>query len=191
MSEIKNIKINKDWLYHAVNSKVIDKIVLSGGIKSKKKIKEYGGKVRKGNNLCNGNHYISLSKKSDDKGTSYKTYSEGSFALIVDDVDAVKAEQKEFDILWEKISKLPLKKRYSFWKDEYQVKDEIPLDKVVGIKIPSKDYSFWPKTEEEKKQEIERFIKKVEALDVDIPYIDVDEEKQIDQDSIRDYMSKR
>ena len=190
MSEIKNIEINEDWLYHAVSSKNIDKIALSGGILSKKLQKKQGKIKKKGNSLCNGNNYISLSKKSDEDKTSYKMYSKDNFALIVDDVDAIKTEKKDFDILWEQISKLPIKKRYSFWKDEYQVKGKIPLDKVVGIKIPSKEEHYAIGKEEQEK-EIARFIDKVENLDVDLPYIDVDEGKKIDKESIRDYMSKR
>ncbi|MBE6157474.1 MAG: hypothetical protein E7160_01620 [Firmicutes bacterium] len=192
MGGIKNIEINEEWLYHAVNSRVIDKIVLTGHILSRNMQKKYGLRPKKGNNIWNGNHFISLSKKNEETGSSYTHYSQGLFALIVDDVDAIKTEQKHPDIVWEYVSKLPINKRYSYWKDEYQVRDAIPLDKVVGIKIPSKKDGFWPVLDHaENEEEMKKFIDKVEKLDFDVPYIDVDEGKVIEQDSIRDYMRKR
>lgn len=196
MRGITNIEINPDWLYHAVNSFTIDKIIASGKIKSKRNMKKSKVPFRALNNVWNGPYYISLVKRMPDlvNNNSYKTYIQDQYALILEDLDAIKTVHKNNNDFWKIISKLPIKKRYSFWKDEYQVKDFISIDKVVGIKIPCKGDAVWTRLcygYENEAERIDDFLEKMDSVNGDFPFIDVEAGKMIDKDHVKEYILKR
>ena len=65
----------------------------------------------------------------------------GSFAFILAGIPVNNTkyiEDYNYE-LWRKLSKLFPSQRFSPYEDEYQVKDKISLDTVIGIKIPDKE----------------------------------------------------
>ncbi len=193
-SGIRNIEINQDFLYHRVTATTIDRIILDGGIRAKKYIK---GEVfeDKGKNTANGTRWISLAKYMPDlvwsHNSSYREFIAGQYAFVIENVEAVKTEFVERNFgYYRMLSRLPINKRYSAWCDEYQVKDYIPLDKVVGIKIPNRKCSFskycmsYPKDT----RGIDFFLEKMESVGGNFPFIDVEEKKIIEKDTIKEYI---
>ena len=57
---------------------------------------------------------------------------------MIEGVDAIKTRYiKSYHPLHDILKNLPINRRYSTFLDEYQVRDEIPLEKIIGIKIPN------------------------------------------------------
>lgn len=191
---IKNIEINPDWFYHRVTGNNIEKFILSGSIKAKKYLAEEP-KI-KSESFSNGSYYICLAKydKALDKSydSCYKAFIKGQYAFVIDGVDTIKTEfiGNEYSALYKLLNKLPIKKRYSCWKDEYQVKKEISLDKVLGIKIPSRVAWFSPfaPAYTDKNRGIDFFLEKMESVGGDFPFIDIEEKKIIEKDKIKEYI---
>lgn len=188
---IRNIEINPDWYYHRVTADTIDKIILSGSIKPR--ILTDKNNIIRYETTWNGQFYISLSKNLSEiyYNSSYKNFIDGQYAFVIDNIDAIKCVHIDNESeLYKIISKLPIKKRYSCWKDEYQVKGEIPFDKIVGIKLPNKK-SFWSRDcigYLEEDLGITAFLEKFNAVDVDLSFIDLEEGKIIDKDQIKEYI---
>ena len=122
-----------EYYYHGTESldQMIE-IIESGGIKSKNK--------RNANydTLYNGDDYISLGKWDNNKKADFTNMYDSCFYgwifwrptfIINPDIDALHALPRigEFD---------PNVDRVSPFQDEYHVKDEIELDKIVGIALP-------------------------------------------------------
>lgn len=135
-----------EYYYHGTESldQMIE-IIESGGIKSKNK--------RNANydTLYNGDDYISLGKWDNSKKVDFTNMYDSCFYgwifwkptfIINPDIDALHALPRigEFD---------PNVDRVSPFQDEYHVKDEIELDKIVGIALP---FSVTPKEMEEYKK---------------------------------------
>lgn len=58
-SGIQKIEVNQNWFYHRIKEEEFDKIILSGGLKSKRKI----GTQERYCASFNGNDFILLTKK--------------------------------------------------------------------------------------------------------------------------------
>lgn len=118
----------------------------------------------------------------------------GQYAFVIEDVEAIKAKFIEDNYrFYGKLAKLPIKKRYSVWKDEYQVRDFIPLDKVVGVKIPSKNniFSDYCPSYIDDGKGIDFFLKQMESVNGNFPFIDIDDKKIIEKEHIKEYIYKR
>ncbi len=194
-SGIRNLEISPNWFYHRVTEETIGKVVRSGGICSKRRIvnlMENNDEILE--NSYNGNAFISLSKRID-KITSYSSYSNfiaDSYALIIENVSAIKTIpiDQYFDV-YRNLAKLPIKIRFSYWNDEYQVKDFIPLDKIIGIKIPNKHarYSEYCPSYLENRG-IDFFLEQYQEANCNLPFIDVEEKKIIEKEKIKEYILK-
>lgn len=117
-------------------------IIQSGAIKSRRLqgvTSEFG---------FNGDDYISICSKEDEKEYSkypinaYDRYISNSFCFIIsDDIPAIKVRYIEvyndfdFETILERMIEKP-EQRYSDMFDEWQVKDEINLNHIIGIGIP-------------------------------------------------------
>jgi len=129
-----------DYYYHGTGEYVktaldtMIKIIETGGIKSKNKRNDNR------NTLFNGDDYISVAKWDGGKverdvpemlESSFYGWIFGCPTFIISpDIAAIKTEaynEYQYD---------SSKERVSQFKDEYHVKDEITLDKIVGIAIP-------------------------------------------------------
>lgn len=172
------------YFYHGMMPKKepIDKIITminiieSGGIKSKRKLKI--------NNLYvgyNGSDYISLCNKEDnsmynffyDNMNSYEDYIYSNFCFIVsDEINAIKT--KKFDIKGKYVSYMQFYSlaqgdiRYSDMFDEWQVKDEINMDKIIGIGLPFNLVFSYKNSDQEFKKYIELLFNLVHKYNLDI-----------------------
>lgn len=101
----------------------------------------------------NGDDYISICSKEDEKEyfkypiNAYDTYILNGFCFIIsDDIPAIKVRYTEvyndfdFETIIELMSEKP-EQRYSDMFDEWQVKDEISLNQIIGIGIPYDEVS--------------------------------------------------
>ena len=92
----------------------------------------------------------------------YKKIIAGSYALILEDIEVVPTIYKKDNYeYWRFLSTILKNKQYSAYLDEYQAKDAIGLDKVVGIKVP------------------------------EVPFIDIERKLQIDKKEIKKYLIER
>lgn len=191
--DIKNLKINEDWLYHRVDAIKLGKIIKSDGLKARKHLSKEDRKQAK-NGVWNGKHYISFAKKAEGKDTAYDHYIKGEFALIFDpDIGAIKTKVKEVGSIFEMIAKLPTNKRFSRWKEEYQVKKFVPFGKVVGIKIPNGkrmwDFNY---SGDYQKDQLRDILKVLDETDSNIPFIDVEEGRIVSKEEMTDaYIDKK
>ena len=191
---IRNIKINPEWYYHRVTVDTIDKTILSGSIKPR--LLTDKNSIINFETTWNGQFYVSLAKNLSEiyYDSSYKNFIDGQYAFVIDNIDAVKCVHIDNESeLYKIICKMPLKKRYSCWRDEYQVKGEIPLDKIIGIKIPNKK-ALWSRycigyLEED--LGISSFLRKFNAVGSNLPFIDLEAGKIIDKDNIKEYILKK
>lgn len=190
---ITDIEINPDWFYHRVSGDNIDKFILSGSIKAKRYLK--GETIKERGSSSNGSYYISLAKYKKDLEksyhSSYRHFIRGQYAFVIEGVTAIETELINGDFtFYRKLAKLPVKKRYSVWEDEYQVKKEISLDKVVGIKIPSRNpiYSWFFPNYLDSNRGIDFFLEKMELVGGDFPFIDLEEKKMIEKGKIKEYI---
>ena len=82
-------------------------------------------------------------------------------------------------------------KRYSVYEDEYQVKDKIAIDKVIGIKIPDTNIKHYPREFYDRKDcAIDEFLNIIDGK-LQVPFIDIDNELQIDKKDIKKYLLER
>ncbi|MBQ2639851.1 MAG: hypothetical protein IJF92_03715 [Bacilli bacterium] len=190
---IKNLEINEDWLYHQVDAIKLGKIIKSGGLKARRLLSKED-KRKSENGVWNGRHFISFAKKAEGEDTAYDHYMSGEFALIFDpDIGAIKTKVKEVGSIFETIAKLPTNKRFSRWKEEYQVKNFVPFDKVVGIKIPS-GKRFWNVYEDDaiyQKKQLEGMLQTLDENNLDVPFIDVEEGKIVPKEEMEDYLDNK
>lgn len=178
---MKNIEINKDWLYHQIDPYSLKSIAKKGGVLSYR----MQGKRKKLSSLSyNGNDYISLAKKME-TGTElscYKRFIINHYALIFDCIDAEKPILTE-DLFnfFAFISKFNLVKNRTCFMDEYQVKNGISLSKAIGIKIPEKEFDFIPVptfySQTDKEKGIDSILSSYDEFKLDLPFIDVEEGK--------------
>ena len=128
-----------DYFYHGTGDYVgtaldtMIKIIESGGIKSKNK--------QRSNHytMYNGDDHISVAKWSGQENRNFSDMLQSSFYgwifgcptfIISPDIEAIHAKQVKgyfYDFNRERLSE---------FIDEWHVKDEIPLDKIVGIALP-------------------------------------------------------
>ena len=187
---IRKIKINPNWLYHQVRFEKLPNILKNKAILSKSR----QGDNTITSNAWNGLDYISLSKK--DKNyiwkSSYRRFISPSYAFIFNGIEAIETEYVEDDYEYYRlISNLSSNKRYSIYEDEYQIKNKIALDKVIGIKIPNADINHYPREFHDRKDcAIDEFLKIIDGK-MQVPFIDIDNELQIDKKDIKKYLLER
>ena len=191
-SMIKSIDINPDWFYHRMQLEKLEDILNTGAILSRRKL----GYQKMNHTTWNGLDYISLSKREEELiwNSSYNRFISSSYAFVLGSIPAEKTEYIEDNNyeLWRKLSKLLPNKRFSPYEDEYQVKDEISLDTVVGIKIPDRDKKFSSvEYYKEKDWAIDVVLKKLGSNLESVPFVDVNEGLQIDRCDIKKYMKNR
>ena len=187
---IRKIRINPNWLYHQVCFEKLPNILKNNAILSKRR----QGDNTITSNAWNGLDYISLSKK--DKNyiwkSSYRRFISPSYAFIFNGIEAIETEYVEDDYEYYRlISNLSSNKRYSIYEDEYQIKNKISLDKVIGIKIPNVDINHYPREFHDRKDcAIDEFLKIIDGK-MQVPFIDIDNELQIDKKDIKKYLLER
>ena len=141
--------------------------------------------------------YISVAKRNIDFNfdSSYKSIIQGQYAFVLEDIDVSSTHFKERNYdFWRTVSKCFPSRRYSCYRDEYQVKDSISIDKVVGIKIPAKNVSIYSSALPiyiSKDCLIDSFLQVLTDEERDFPFIDVDEGLQMDKSDIKKYMLER
>ena len=128
-------------------------------------------------NTWNGLDYISLSKKDENYiwKSSYRRFISPSCAFIFKEIETIETEFVEDDYeYYRHISNLSSNKRYSIYEDEYQIKNKIGLDKVIGIKIPDTDINHYPREFHDRKAcAIDEFLKIIDGK-IQVPFIDID-----------------
>lgn len=191
-SRIQKIEVNPDWFYHRLKEEDFEKIIVSGGLKSKRKL----GNKKKKNLSLNGNDFISLSKKIEMKeGTSpseyaYPYYIDWHFGYVIDDVDAIKTRYiKSYQPIHTLLKNLPINRRYSIYYDEYQVRDEIPLEKIIGIKIPNLKSDFIDR--EYNEMLLDMILETIDHTGCSFPFMDVENQKMIPEPKIKQYIKRR
>ena len=187
---IRKIEINPNWFYHQVRFEKMPNILKNNAILSKR----LQGYDKITSNVWNGLDYISLSKK--DKNyiwkSSYRRFISPSYAFIFNGIEAIETEYVEDDYEYYRlISNLSSNKRYSIYEDEYQIKNKISLDKVIGIKIPNADINHYPREFHDRKDcAIDEYLKIIDGK-MQVPFIDIDNELQIDKKDIKKYLLER
>ncbi len=125
---------------------------------------------------CNDGEYVSLINYSD--STEFETFVRSNICFVISPLmDAYKTKylsSEEWDYIKE--HRIPVKNRYSYAKNEYQVKDEIPLEKVraIGVSGISLLHMRLSKRNAEVNQYIQRIVDLLEKYSVDIPIVDID-----------------
>lgn len=187
---IKKIRINPNWLYHQVRFEKLPNILKNNAILSKRR----QGDNTITSNAWNGLDYISLSKKDGNYiwNSSYRRFISSSYAFIFDEIEAIETEYVEDNYdYFQNISNLSFDKRYSVYEDEYQVKDKIAIDKVIGIKIPDTNIKHYPREFYDRKDcAIDEFLNIIDGK-LQVPFIDIDNELQIDKKDIKKYLLER
>ena len=187
---IRKIYINRNWFYYQIHFETLPNILKDNAILSKR----LQGDNTITSNAWNGLDYISLSKK--DKNyiwkSSYRRFISPSYAFIFNGIEAIETEYVEDDYEYYRlISNLSSNKRYSIYEDEYQIKNIIGLDKVIGIKIPNADINHYPREFHDRKDcAIDEFLKIIDGK-MQVPFIDIDNELQIDRKDIKRYLLER
>lgn len=114
--------------------------------------------------------------------------------MIFNDISAIKTKyvSGHYDF-FRMISKIDSKRRYSCYKDEYQVRDMIPISKIVGIKIPEKEFDSRDNNLNTEIQDrvIDYFLNVLKEYNFDISFIDVSFFKEISFDYIKQYRKER
>ena len=188
---IRKIEINPDWFYHQIRFESLPLILKDNAIISKR----MQGYDKVTSNIWNGLDYISLAKKDTSYiwKSSYKRFISPSYAFIFNEIEALETEYVEEPCEYRKhLSKLSSDKRYSVYEDEYQIKNKISLDKVIGIKIPNTDINRYPREFYNKKDcAINEFLNILDGKMMEVPFIDVDKKLQIDKKDIKKYILER
>lgn len=113
---------------------------------------------------------------------------DSSYAYVIRGIKAVKARYiKNHHKLCYSLSKLPVPIHFSYWLDEYQVRNEIPLEKIIGIKIP---YLQRDSIESDKMIR-SHLLEKMDMLDYSFSFIDVEHKKRIETNRIEQYIKRR
>lgn len=151
-------------------------IIKSGGLKSKRKLNISNLYVG-----YNGSDYISLCKKENDymynqindNINAYEDYIYSNFCFIAsDEINAIKT--KKFDIKGKYVSYMQFYSlaqgdiRYSDMFDEWQVKDKINMDKIIGIGLPFNLVFSYKNSDLEFKKYIELLYSLVHKYNLDI-----------------------
>lgn len=184
---IRKIKINPNWLYYQVRFEKLPNILKNKAILSKRR----QGDNTITSNVCNELDYISLSKKVENYiwKSSYQRFISSSYAFIFGEIDAIEAECIFDD--YEYLENISFDKRYSVYEDEYQVKDIITIDKVIGIKIPDTNIKHYPREFCGRKDcAIDEFLSLIDSK-IQVPFIDIDKESEIDKKDIKKYLLER
>ena len=151
-------------------------IIRSGGLKSKRKLNISNLYVG-----YNGSDYISLCRKENnymynrinDNINAYEDYIYSNFCFIIsDEIDAIKTN--DFDSQGKYVSYMDFLSvangdiRYSDMFDEWQVKDEIKLDKIIGIGLPFSLVHSYKYCDKEFEQYLHELYAWVRYLNLDI-----------------------
>lgn len=189
-----NIEVNSEWFYHWITTETFKKIVLSGGLKPRGKVQTLKENLRSINfvHTANGLFYISLAKHINNStyNSSYDYFIKNRYALVIKDIKVVRAHYIENNndfVALPLLQLLPFPIRFSRWNDEYQSKYPIALEKMVGIKIPSKDSITYLS----KLDTIDAFLKTMREVETFFPFIDLEEGLEIDPGDIRQYILNR
>lgn len=182
-----NIEINQDWFYHQINIENFKDIMTSREIKPPIQLNPLSEIDIE---TANGPFYISLAKKTNlIYDSSYNQFIRDHYALIIDNIKTKKAYRMEDATLFlsTKLLRMFLPIRFSNWKDEYQTRKSISLDKVIGIKIPQKERRYYIS----KNQCVDFFLQVMEDTNTYFPFIDTEEQVQINPMDIEEYIKKR
>ena len=184
MQNIECIDIDSNWFYRRLTPEQLYEFVRSKGILSARKLS------KKNNTECisygwNGVDYISLSRRIKNISmSSYQFFNKGNYSIIINTDKAKKTHCINVPL---SIANLPISIRFSIWKDEYQVKDSIPLEDMIGIKIPEK--SITPLNIYLK--QLSYYLSIMEETDFYLPFIDIEEKKKISDTKVKEYLKNK
>jgi len=184
---ITNIEINKNWLFHQANTENFKEIITSGKIKPPIQIKPFSEIDIE---TENGPFYISLAKKTDTLyDSSYNYFIRDQYAFIIDNISTIKTHHMESNNLFSntQLLRMFLPIRFSNWKDEYQTRKPISINKVLGIKIPSKRGNYYIG----RNQYIDFFLYVMKDTNTYFPFVDIEKKIQIDPSNIKEYIRTR
>lgn len=193
----KNIEINAEWYYHRIDMFSMKGIFQSRAILSKRK----QGYHKTDTCSWNGLDYISVAKRISQMiyDSFYQKIIRGQYAFVLDKIDIIptKYKKKHYDF-FRTISTILPNQWYSCYRDEYQVKDRIvkdriTIEKIIGIKIPEKDQNIFVGYPSYMTKDcyIDLYLKNMEEYKIDLPFFDIEEGLQIDQEEIKRYLITR
>lgn len=169
------------FYYHGVDDLLtILKIIDCGYIKSKRLL-GYGKE-----NDFNGLDYISLCNKGEDymyeenKLNSYENYIKNSFCFIISDkINAIKCNYIDIYNCDESQINGNSDERYSDMFDEWQIKDKISLNDIIGIGLPLNYLNKMKNYYSSLDYQLERIYLLASMLNLDI--VNTDEENFIEK----------
>lgn len=139
IEEMDDIKFICNYLYHGIRfqnhlekleSIFLNKAILAGNYQN-----EYYCSY---SDNCNEGEYISLTCVEYEYDLVYETFIMPNISLVISPkCNAIKTIYLNYEE-WEEIKHLETKNRYSYAKNEYQVKQMIPLNMVKAIGLPAR-----------------------------------------------------
>ncbi len=148
------------FFYHGTDLDSVFKIFKTGGIKCRRLIEEEKIEIKRTLDVTfgpgyNGYDYISLCRIDESSlycDSAFSVFIKNNYVLIIsEDIDAIKTIDSNNKLMIEKYSKefsqffinnSGSKLRFSDMKDEWQIYDCIPIEKIVGIGIPIRKLKY-------------------------------------------------
>lgn len=189
---VRNIEINKNWLYHWLLNKNMLFSVYKNGILSKENLRKkkicFLGENQY-NFGCNGENYISVCKKLEQNSVSYNSYIKNSNAFIIrEDIPKINSkiickEKQRSQILKNILGPKIVKQEVSIVNnpDEYLIKDKIDFSDIVGLKLPN----FYTE------YDVFNLVEFLIQIDCNLPIIDIERQVEIDQCKIKQLMRNK
>lgn len=192
---MQKIVINDDWFYHQISPFKLKLIAESGYLYSLR----MQGKKKKFNSLSyNGNDYISLAKKGIDCKyySSYFRFIVSHYALIFSDIEVIKPiVTRDLIDFYAHISNLNIGRRHSCFDDEYMVRNQLSLDKAIGIKIPEEEFEFASIGKFYDSNDItygiDMILDEYKSANLKLPFIDIEKSLLLDSSEVKEYIIKR
>lgn len=188
---MRNIFVDPDWFYHQIDPFSMYDILSEGAILSKR-LQNF---ARTSSDCSwNGRDFISVAKYDDSLvyDSAYKKFILGQYAFVLQGLDAVPTVycSSNYDFWRWYSNSIFSKRRFSCYRDEWQVQGFIEDNKIVGIKIPESDpmasiYYTDPA------MGIDLFLSQLELVGRDLPFIDIRERLEIDKESVKQYIMDR
>ena len=143
--------------------------ILKSGILAGKYVESYSSY----SDNCNNGEYVSLLEKKIENDLEFSTFIEHNLSLVISPFcEAYKTIYVPYDV-WEEINKNyhDLKNRYSYARNEYQIKDKVPVDMIEAIGLPFKHLMNSNQLEQAEKYKKE-IIDMIESYKLELSIVD-------------------
>lgn len=160
------------YLYHGIrfgNQLEILENILKSGILAGKYIKNYSYY----SDNCNNGEYVSLLENGIENDLEFDTFIKTNLSLIVSPFcEAYKTIYVPYEV-WEEINKNhhDLKNRYSYARNEYQIKDKVSVDMIEAIGLPFQHLMNSNQLEQAEKYKKE-IMDMIESYKLELPIVD-------------------